>query len=244
VRNHLSPELGGILADRLTTNRILEFIEKKQKEGLEDATINRFLEALRKGYHLGRDASPALVVMVPKIRMLKLDNVREGTLEPEAYRRLLGFLPFYLQMVLVIGYHYGMRRGEILKLRWDQVDWACDVIRLERKQTKGKQARVAPIYGEVRAWLERAYLERREGELTIVSYRARDHVRRPGGERRPAAGLGLRHHASGDLGGDAEDGAAHPRSQAGGRPVGRGRRGGQENLGEPAGVAGKKWRRC
>jgi integrase len=73
-----------------------------------------------------------------------------------------------------------MRRGEILKLRWDQVDWACDVIRLERKQTKGKQARVAPIYGEVRAWLERAYLERREGELTIVSYRATDHVRRPG----------------------------------------------------------------
>ena len=70
--------------------------------------------------------------MVPKIRMLKLDNVREGTLEPDAYRRLLGFLPFYLQMVLVIGYHYGMRRGEILKLRWDQVDWACDVIRLER----------------------------------------------------------------------------------------------------------------
>ena len=180
VRNHLSPELGGILADRLTTNRILEFIEKKQKEGLEDATINRFLEALRKGYHLGRDASPALVVVIPKIRMLKLDNVREGTLEPEAYRRLLGFLPFYLQMVLVIGYHYGMRRGEILKLRWDQVDWACDVIRLERKQTKGKQARVAPIYGEVRAWLERAYLERREGELTIVSYRASDHVRRPG----------------------------------------------------------------
>ncbi len=53
------------------------------------------------------------------------------------------------------------------------------MIRLERKQTKGKQARVAPIYGEVRAWLEPAYLERREGELTIVSYRASDHVRRP-----------------------------------------------------------------
>ncbi len=73
--------------------------------------LRSILEALRKGYHLGRDASPALVVVIPKIRMLKLDNVREGTLEPEAYRRLLGFLPFYLQMVLVIGYHYGIGRA-------------------------------------------------------------------------------------------------------------------------------------
>jgi integrase len=93
---------------------------------------------------------------------------------------LLGFLPFYLQMVLVIGYHYGMRRGEILALRWDQVDWEHAVIRLDRAQTKGKQARVAPLIGEVRAWLERAYLERREGEQTIISYRESDHVRRPG----------------------------------------------------------------
>jgi len=112
--------------------------------------------------------------------MLKLDNVREGFLEPEEYQRFLGFLPFYLQMVLVIGYHWGMRRGEILKLRWDQVDWAAGVVRLERKQTKGKQARVAPIYGELRSWLERAFLERREGEVTIVSYRAEEHIRRPG----------------------------------------------------------------
>jgi integrase len=192
VRNHLEPALGRILADRLTTDQISDFIEKKQGQGLEDATINRFLEALRKGYHLGRDASPALVARVPRFRMLELDNVREGTLEPEEYRHLLGFLPFYLQMVLVIGYHWGMRRGEILKLRWDQVDWAAGVVRLERNQTKGKQARVAPIYGELRGWLERAYLDRREGEETIVSYRAEEHDRRPGentGRPRKPGGL-------------------------------------------------------
>ena len=44
------------------------------------------------------------------------------------------------KLILVIGYHLGMRRGEILKLRWDQVDWDANLIRLEKKQTKGKRA--------------------------------------------------------------------------------------------------------
>jgi integrase len=63
-----------------------------------------------------------------------------------------------------------MRRGEILKLRWDQVDWEENLIRLEKKQTKGKQARVAPLYGELRAWLETAYAARKDC-IFIVSWR-------------------------------------------------------------------------
>jgi integrase len=50
-----------------------------------------------------------------------------------------------------------MRRGEILNLRWDQGDWGEDLIRLEKRQTKGKKARIAPLYGELRAWLDMAY---------------------------------------------------------------------------------------
>lgn len=31
------------------------------------------------------------------------------------------------------------------------------MIRLEKRQTKGKQARVAPLYGELRAWFDMAH---------------------------------------------------------------------------------------
>lgn len=67
---------------------------------------------------------------------------------------------FSVALVLVVGYHFGMRRGEILKLAWDQVDWDANLIRLEKKQTKGKKARNAPLYGELRAWFELAYSAR------------------------------------------------------------------------------------
>lgn len=54
-----------------------------------------------------------------------------------------------------------MRRGEILKLRWEQVDFKVGVIRLESKQTKNKHARVAPIYtAEMRGFLEMAKTRR------------------------------------------------------------------------------------
>src|SRR5450755_2241060 len=64
-----------------------------------------------------------------------------------------------------------MRRGEILKLRWDQVDWVANLVRLEKRQTKGKQARVAPLYGELRAWFEMA-LDARDPDCPfIISWR-------------------------------------------------------------------------
>ena len=78
--------------------------------------------------------------------------MREGFLEHEQYVALRNELPDHQRLILVIGYHFGMRRGEILNLRWDQVDWDANIIRLEKRQTKGKKARVAPLYGEF-AWL-------------------------------------------------------------------------------------------
>ena len=89
----------------------------------------------------------------------------------EQYIRLRSELPEHQRLILVIGYHLGMRRGEILNLRWDQVDWKENLIRLERKQTKGKQARVAPLYGELRAWLEMSYAGRQESCRFIISLR-------------------------------------------------------------------------
>jgi integrase len=78
------------------------------------------------------------------------DNVREGFLEHDRYIILRDELPDHQRLILVIGYHLGMRRGEILNLRWDQVDWTENLIRLEKRQTKSKKSGIAPLYGELR----------------------------------------------------------------------------------------------
>lgn len=171
VRLHLDPAFGKLKAATMTTQAIDRFIEHKQTAEYANATINRWLEALRRAYTLGSNALPPLVYTAPRIERLEEDNVREGFLEHEQYLVFRDELPDHQRLILVIGYHLGMRRGEILNLRWDQVAWKENLIRLEKRQTKGKQARVAPLYGELRGWLEMAHAARDGDCVFIVSWR-------------------------------------------------------------------------
>jgi integrase len=173
VRLHLEPALGPIKASKLQSKHIEAFIDQKQAAKYANATINRWLEALSRGYALALKKLPPLVYVAPEIKdlMLEEDNVREGFLEHEQYILLRDELPNHQRLILVIGYHLGMRRGKILKLRWDQVDWPANLIRLEKRQTKGKQARVAPLYGELRAWLDMAYSAHEPTCPYIVSWK-------------------------------------------------------------------------
>ena len=171
VRLHLKPAFGNTKASAITTEMIDRFIEQKQRANYANASINRWLEALRRAYKLGISAVPPLAYNAPNIELLEENNVREGFLEHDHYIPLRDQLPDHQRLILVIGYHLGMRRGEILKLRWDQVDWVGNLIRLEKKQTKGKQARVAPLYRELRGWLDLAYAACSPDCPFIISWR-------------------------------------------------------------------------
>jgi integrase len=71
--------------------------------------------------------------------------------------------------VLAIGYHTGMRRREILTLKWDQVDFFRRVIRLRAGETKNDEGREIPIVRELEAVL-RAQRAKRP-EIDLVCYR-------------------------------------------------------------------------
>jgi len=170
VRNHISPAFGRVKASAVTSHMIERFIEEKQSQGFANASINRWLSAFNRAFTLGKESVPPLVIVSPRIVKLEEDNVREGFLEHFQYESLLGELPDHQRLVLVIGYHLGNRRGEILKLRWDQIDWRCNLLRLEKRQTKAKEARVAPLYGDLRPFLETAHGARDPACPFIISW--------------------------------------------------------------------------
>ena len=123
-------------------------------QNASNATINRELSVIRRGFSLAYGSDPPLVARVPYIEKLEEQNVREGFVEPDQYLKLREALPKRLQCLLVVGYHVGCRKGELLKVCRDQIDLRHGEIRLTEGQTKGKKARTLPIYGEMRPWLE------------------------------------------------------------------------------------------
>jgi hypothetical protein len=80
VEKHLRPEFGDLTANKLTSRRVREYIERRKREAA-NATINRELAIVRRAYNLGALEDPPLVYRVPRIPKLKENNVREGFLE-------------------------------------------------------------------------------------------------------------------------------------------------------------------
>jgi integrase len=140
-------------AQKFNAAEIRRYVARRRGEGASDATINRELAILRRGFTLARQADPPLVHRVPYIPQLEEDNVRQGFLEPDQYERLLAELPDRLKALFVCAYHVGTRKGELRKTRWEQVDLEAHTIRLRAAQTKGKTARSLPIYGDMERWL-------------------------------------------------------------------------------------------
>ena len=103
---------------------------------------------MRKAFDLAKEATPPKVGWGPKFRMLPEAAPREGFLEHAQYRALFEALPEELHVPLVIGYHTGARRAEVLGIRIDQVDLGDEKIRLYDTK-KNPEGRWLPIYGDM-----------------------------------------------------------------------------------------------
>ena len=149
LRLHLRPFFGHLRAVDVTTDSIHRYIEKRRGEGAADGTVEQELCLLKRMFNLGRQTTPRKVAETPYIPLPGQDNVRTGFIEHEQYGRLRDALPDYLRPVFVMAYHTGMRKEEILSLRWEQVDLLGHRVRLEGKDTKSGEGRIIPLAREL-----------------------------------------------------------------------------------------------
>lgn len=178
----LRKEIGHIKIRDFRAPDILPWLSRKQikKPGqlsetaaLGDASKNRYLSEIRRAFKLGMEADPQLCARVPKLPTFEEDNVREGILERADYERFRDSFnkeAAHAKLFFVLAYHLGMRRGELLLLKWPQVDLVEGVVRLRKKQTKGKKDRVAPIYGDMREYLRMALESKAPGCDRVIQY--------------------------------------------------------------------------
>jgi integrase len=157
IEKSIRPFFGDTRAARLTTSLLEEYRAKRLKDGVKDATANRELTILRRALNLGRKRTPAKVLVVPYFPMVQETTVRAGFLADDVYTKLRDALPLELRPLFVVAYNTGIRKGELLAVKWDRVDFEAATISLNAADTKARTARTVPILdGDMRTLLEQA----------------------------------------------------------------------------------------
>ena len=159
---HILPQFGNVRVADFGTQHIRRYVALRKQEKAANATINRELAVIKRAFNLGAKHDPPMVTRLFFIPNLAENNVRGGFLSHDDYVKLRYELPEAIRPLLVVGYHTGVRLGELRCLRWKQVELKAGRITLDPGTTKNKDGRTLPIYGEMGPWLSIMYTAREE----------------------------------------------------------------------------------
>jgi len=156
-------------AATLTTDDVRKYTRKRQEEKASNATINRELGALRRMFNLGRQGTPPKVLAVPYIPLLKEDNVRRGFVEDAAFSRLAAEASeLWLRTFLELGFTYGWRKQELLRLRVRQVNLEQRTVRLDPGTTKNREGREVAMTAKVAELLQLAVAGKKPDDFVLT----------------------------------------------------------------------------
>jgi integrase len=89
------------------------------------------------------------------VKRLAENNVRMRVLTPDEFKALVNACDDHLKPVVTMAYYMGMRRDEIVRLTWPEVDLKKGFVRLPPERTKTDAGRNIPIHPEVKVILEK-----------------------------------------------------------------------------------------
>lgn len=164
----LSMAFTGMDITDISPRKIAAYKTLRIKKGVRPATVGKELQllsnalnlAVREWEWLERSPFERVKIDVP-------DNKRERWLTRDEEAKLLDVCPDWLREVVMFAVNTGMRRDEILSLRWPQVDMESRVIEL--LVTKNKEKRSLPINGTVHALLKKKMETRKSSGFVFAS---------------------------------------------------------------------------
>lgn len=126
---------------------------KASRQGfVKEATINRELAVLKTMFSKAIRWGYAHRNPVKEVSLFKEERTPIRILTAEERRKLMEASPDFLRPIILMALKTGMRQGEILSLRWKEVDLAHDTISVTH--TKAKKLRQIPMHPALKETLE------------------------------------------------------------------------------------------
>jgi len=152
----------------ITIQDLEEFKQVRLKE-VSSATVNRSLSVLRHLFNLAKrwnkfyGDNPVSIV-----GMLEEHNQVQRVLTLDEEHRLLTESISYLGPVIFTALNTGMRRGEILSLKWSDVDLDTNLITVNQTNSKSKKERRVPVNSPMRTMLLELKLKSLNSEYVFL----------------------------------------------------------------------------
>ena len=166
INAHLKPFFGEMQLDEITPLFIEKYRAERLKTGVTKSTVNRELAIMKKMFNISIDWKLATENPVKKVKFFsEKDNLKERILTKEEEDRLLVASAEHLKPILIAALNTGMRLGEILSLKWGQIDFEKELVRVEK--TKSGKIRYVNINSVLSKTLEN--LKAQDGEFLFTN---------------------------------------------------------------------------
>ena len=126
------PELGGLRLSEVRRVDLQDFADRLCADGLDPSTVRNTLMPLRAIFRRAVARGEVAVNPTTGLELPALEGARDRIASPAEAAELLAALPERDRTLWATAIYAGLRRGELLALRWEDVDLAGGVIHVER----------------------------------------------------------------------------------------------------------------
>lgn len=144
---HLKEFFKGKCLSEITPDLIEKYRLRRKADGVSLSTINRELACLKTLFGKAIEWEKCETNPARKVKKFRENGVKERILTIDEMRRLIDAASSGIRPILVTALNTGMRKNEILSLRWENIDLLKGYILIE--DSKSGRSRKVPMNGQV-----------------------------------------------------------------------------------------------
>lgn len=146
VNNHIKPAVGHFKLQSLTPSVLQDFVNAQKKKGFSKQHVDLILSTFKGSLNYAIEplqliqSNPMIYVKPPKMEKKPRKRI---ILQKEEWQKIIDRFPFDSKhhVPLMIGFHTGLRIGEVFGLTWNDIDLEKGTITVNKQQIRFKPSK-------------------------------------------------------------------------------------------------------